>query len=94
VAMRGVLERPAGLTYHPEVLAVSEKAVLLGLLAGLETAPLVTRGVASRRRVRHFSCDARVGHVPAGPAPPGEGLIAGRVPAGCEFWLVGPSGGH
>ena len=54
MAMRGVVEEPAGLVYRPELLAADEETGLLELLAGLETEPVVMHGVASRRRVRHF----------------------------------------
>ena len=52
--MRGIAEHPAGLTYVPDALTVPEEAVLLARFAELETSPVVMRGVASRRRVRHF----------------------------------------
>jgi alkylated DNA repair dioxygenase AlkB len=57
MAMRGVPERPAGLVYVPDAITPSAEAELLERLVALETEPMVLRGVASRRRVRHFGVD-------------------------------------
>lgn len=52
--MRGVRERPAGLTVAADLVSAAEEADLLTRFADLAMAPLVMRGVASRRRVCHF----------------------------------------
>ena len=54
MAMRGVPERPRGLAYVDDLVAVDEETALLQWCEGLETEPMVMHGVASRRRVRHF----------------------------------------
>jgi alkylated DNA repair dioxygenase AlkB len=54
MAMRGVEERPTGLVYSTEVIPTDEESELLGWCGVLDTEPVVMRGVASRRRVRHF----------------------------------------
>lgn len=52
--MRGVPERPRGLVVRHDVVSPEEERELLERFAGLPLQPLVMRGVASRRRVRHF----------------------------------------
>ena len=54
MAMRGVVEQPAGLTYREGLIAVEEEAALLERFADLEVTPLVMHGVPSRRLTRHF----------------------------------------
>jgi DNA oxidative demethylase len=54
VAMRGVVERPTGLTYRPAVLSFGEEAALLDRFPHLDLQAVVMRGQAARRTVRHF----------------------------------------
>jgi DNA oxidative demethylase len=60
--MRGVEERPAGLLYRAEQTSSELERLLLAKFAELPMEPVVMRGVASRRRVRHFGlgfdCDS------------------------------------
>jgi alkylated DNA repair dioxygenase AlkB len=70
--MRGVTERPAGLRDLGEVLTAAEESALLTRLASLATEPVVMRGVASRRQVRHFGVSYDFdtwGTTPAEPVP-------------------------
>ncbi len=52
--MRGTVEHPAGLTYRQEVLTVAEEEALLRRFERLELEPVVVRGHAARRTVRHY----------------------------------------
>jgi len=52
--MRGVVERPAGLVYEPELIDRATERALLDRLAHLDLEPVVMRGRAARRTVRHF----------------------------------------
>jgi DNA oxidative demethylase len=52
--MRGVAERPAGLAVHRDVISYAEEADLVDRFSWLDLAPVVVRGVASRRRTCHF----------------------------------------
>lgn len=54
MAMRGVEERPAGLTYRDGLVSAAEEAALLSDLRALETEPVRMHGVESRRQVCHF----------------------------------------
>lgn len=54
MAMRGVVEQPAGLAYTDELITAGEEAELLRRFAELDVTPLVIRGVPSRRLTRHF----------------------------------------
>jgi DNA oxidative demethylase len=54
MAMRGVEERPVGLVFRNELITPDQEADLLARFASLEMEPVVMRGVASRRQVRHF----------------------------------------
>lgn len=53
-AMRGVEERPSGLTYRPALLGPPEESLLLERLLGLDLEAVVMRGQPARRAVRHF----------------------------------------
>lgn len=73
VAMRGTVERPAGLVYRPDLLTASEERELLDRLAAVDLEPVVMRGQVARRTVRHYG----VGYdfdswrvVPTDPVPP------------------------
>jgi alkylated DNA repair dioxygenase AlkB len=68
--MRGLVERPMGLAYEPELLTHEQERELLTWVAGLETAPVVMRGVASRREVRHFGVDYDYDSWSTAPAEP------------------------
>jgi DNA oxidative demethylase len=66
-------EQPAGLVYVPDLLTEAEERSLLGLLDDLEYAPVVLRGQAARRVVRHYGYDYGYESwqlVPADPLPP------------------------
>jgi DNA oxidative demethylase len=52
--MRGVVERPAGLSFRVDLIAVGDEVALLDRFAQLEMSPLVLHGVPSRRLTRHF----------------------------------------
>jgi DNA oxidative demethylase len=54
MAMRGVQERPPGLSYCDGIVTVEEEADLGAWLTALELEPVVMHGIASRRQVRHF----------------------------------------
>lgn len=54
MVMRGVEEYPAGLVYEAGLLTRAEECELLVRFAELDMEPVVMRGVASRRQVRHF----------------------------------------
>ncbi len=54
MAMRGVRERPAGLSYTAALISTDEEAELLGWCGDLETEPVIMHGVPSKRQVRHF----------------------------------------
>jgi alkylated DNA repair protein (DNA oxidative demethylase) len=72
MAMRGVVERPSGLSYVEDLITVAHEDELLQRLRQLEVTPLVMHGVASRRLTRHFGIgydfDSR-GTVEAEPIP-------------------------
>jgi alkylated DNA repair protein (DNA oxidative demethylase) len=72
MAMRGVHERPSGLLYAAELISTEEEAELLAWCGALETEPVVMRGVASRRQVRHFGVGydfSKWGTAPTEPIP-------------------------
>jgi alkylated DNA repair dioxygenase AlkB len=72
-AMRGVVERPAGLIYRPDLLDEAEERSLLGALTDLDYDPVVLHGQAAKRTVRHFGYTYEFGTgdlVPAEPLPP------------------------
>lgn len=52
--MRGVVEEPAGLAYHDDFLSRAEETRLLDHFASMDFEPVVMRGQAARRTVRHF----------------------------------------
>jgi DNA oxidative demethylase len=52
--MRGTVEHPAGLTYREDLLTVAEEESLLRRFASMELEPVVVRGHAARRTVRHY----------------------------------------
>ncbi|MDQ0576695.1 alpha-ketoglutarate-dependent dioxygenase AlkB [Agromyces albus] len=54
MAMRGVVERPSGLSYRDHLISVDEEAALLERFARLEVTPLVMHGVPSRRLTHAF----------------------------------------
>ncbi|WP_448811216.1 alpha-ketoglutarate-dependent dioxygenase AlkB [Agromyces bauzanensis] len=54
MAMRGVVERPSGLSYRDDLISVDEEAVLLERFAKLDVTPLVLHGVPSRRLTHAF----------------------------------------
>lgn len=72
MAMRGVIERPSGLSYRDELISPRDEDALLERFAGLDMSPLVLHGVPSRRLTRHFGVgydfDTR-GTVDAEPVP-------------------------
>jgi alkylated DNA repair protein (DNA oxidative demethylase) len=91
MAMRGVEEHPSGLVYRTELFTPEEEAGLLERFRTLDTAPVVMRGVPSRRQVRHFG----VGYdfdswatTPAEPIP--DYLLGLRARAG-EVAAVPPA---
>jgi hypothetical protein len=54
MAMRGVIERPSGLSYRDDLIPVDEERELLERLHRLEVTPLVMHGVPSRRLTHAF----------------------------------------
>jgi alkylated DNA repair dioxygenase AlkB len=59
--MRGVLERPTGLAYHPAVLSEGQERALLDLCQAMEFEPVVIHGQAAKRTVRHFGVGYQYG---------------------------------
>ncbi|MFC0506311.1 alpha-ketoglutarate-dependent dioxygenase AlkB [Micromonospora costi] len=55
--MRGVHERPAGLTYQPELVDPDEERSLLTALAAYDFGEVRMHGQIARRTVRHFGYD-------------------------------------
>ncbi|PWU59386.1 alpha-ketoglutarate-dependent dioxygenase AlkB [Micromonospora globispora] len=55
--MRGVHERPAGLTYQPELIDDDEERSLLTVLDALDFHDVRMHGQIARRTVRHFGFD-------------------------------------
>jgi DNA oxidative demethylase len=54
MVMRGVQERPPGLSYCDGIVTVEEEGDLGAWLTALELERVVMHGIASRRQVRHF----------------------------------------
>jgi DNA oxidative demethylase len=54
VAMRGTVEHPAGLAYQEDLLTAAEEEALLARFEATELEPVVVRGHAARRTVRHY----------------------------------------
>lgn len=52
--MRGVVEHPQGLTYKAGFIDEAAEQQLLAFTSSLELEPMIMRGRASRRTVRHF----------------------------------------
>ena len=74
-------ERPEGLAYEEDFVSRDEEDALLGELAALEFRPVVMRGQAAKRTVRHFGLDydyesGRL--VPADPLPEWLGWLRDR----------------
>ncbi|SCF21221.1 Alkylated DNA repair dioxygenase AlkB [Micromonospora purpureochromogenes] len=55
--MRGVQERPAGLTYQPELVSPDEERLLLTVLGAMNYREIRMHGQVARRTVRHFGVD-------------------------------------
>lgn len=55
--MRGTHERPAGLTYQPELVSCDEERSLLTALAAYDFHEVRMHGQIARRTVRHFGFD-------------------------------------
>ncbi|MEH0830629.1 MULTISPECIES: alpha-ketoglutarate-dependent dioxygenase AlkB [unclassified Micromonospora] len=55
--MRGVQERPAGLTYQPELVSPDEERLLLTVLAAIDLTEIRMHGQVARRTVRHYGFD-------------------------------------
>ncbi|MBM0238472.1 alpha-ketoglutarate-dependent dioxygenase AlkB [Micromonospora sp. ATA32] len=55
--MRGTHERPAGLTYQPELVSCDEERSLLTALAAFDFREVRMHGQIARRTVRHFGFD-------------------------------------
>lgn len=55
--MRGTHERPAGLTYQPELVNLDEERSLLAALVALDFREVRMHGQIARRTVRHFGFD-------------------------------------
>ena len=54
MAMRGLIERPPGLSYREDLITVADEARLLERFAAIEVTPLVMHGMPSHRLTRHF----------------------------------------
>ena len=54
MAMRGTVERPAGLTYQEDVLSVAEEEALIRRFEASSYEPVVLAGHTARRTVRHY----------------------------------------
>ena len=52
--MRGTVEHPSGLSYREDVLTAAEEEVLVRRFEGVQMEPVVVRGHAARRTVRHY----------------------------------------
>jgi DNA oxidative demethylase len=55
--MRGIHERPAGLTYQPDLVDEDEERSLLATLDSLDFRTVEMRGQVARRTVRHYGFD-------------------------------------
>ncbi|MEV4658765.1 alpha-ketoglutarate-dependent dioxygenase AlkB [Micromonospora sp. NPDC049301] len=55
--MRGIHERPAGLTYQPDVVSSDEERSLLATVAALDFREIRMHGQTARRTVRSFGVD-------------------------------------
>ncbi|HEX6498196.1 MAG TPA: alpha-ketoglutarate-dependent dioxygenase AlkB [Micromonosporaceae bacterium] len=55
--MRGVVERPDGLVYQPDLLTPAEERGVLDVVEAMTLQPVVLRGQTARRTVRHFGFD-------------------------------------
>jgi alkylated DNA repair protein (DNA oxidative demethylase) len=55
--MRGIHERPAGLTYQPDLVDEDEERSLLATLDSLDFRTLEMHGQLARRTVRHYGFD-------------------------------------
>jgi len=56
-SMRGLVERPDGLSYQPDLLTESEERAVLAELEKLEFGEVRMHGQIARRTVRHFGFD-------------------------------------
>ncbi len=68
--MRGIAERPEGLSYHPDVLFPQEERDLLAVVESLDLQPVEMRGQVARRTVRHFDLEYGYESWWLQPAPP------------------------
>lgn len=91
MAMRGVEERPAGLVYRTELITPQEESALLDRFAALATEPVVMRGVASRRRIRHFGVVYDFDSWDTAPAEPIPSYLLGLRTVAGEVAGVDPS---
>ncbi|HEV2087900.1 MAG TPA: alpha-ketoglutarate-dependent dioxygenase AlkB [Cryptosporangiaceae bacterium] len=83
--MRGVVERPAGLAYRPDLLDGQEQQTLLAALDGLDLRAVQMRGQTARRTVRHFGFEYGYeswGLRPTDPLPPSFAAVRER----CAQW--------
>ena len=70
---RAITEDVEGLTYIEELISPDEERELLAFLEALDYRPVVMRGQAAKRTVRHFGLDYDYEHgelVPTDPLPP------------------------
>jgi alkylated DNA repair protein (DNA oxidative demethylase) len=77
VTMRGVVERPEGLSYRPDLLTEAQERAVLAELEGLEFGEVRMHGQVARRTVRHFGFD--YGYE-SWQLTPGDPLPASLVP--------------
>ncbi len=68
--MRGIVERPVGLRYEPEVITRTEETELLAKVRDLPYAAVVMHGQTARRRVRHYGVRYDYGSAKVTPGEP------------------------
>jgi DNA oxidative demethylase len=98
MTMRGVSERPEGLNVALNVISERDEADVVASLQEFTLAPMMIRGVASKRLVRHFgvaydAVSRQISDAPAAPDPVRDAADAavrslGRNPADFTEILV------
>jgi alkylated DNA repair dioxygenase AlkB len=92
MGMRGVVERPSGLSYRDDLVSADEEAALLERFVELEVTPLVMHGVPSRRLTRAFGVGYDFGTRGTTEVEPIPDYLLGLRDAAAEFAGVDPEG--
>ncbi|MDR5692761.1 alpha-ketoglutarate-dependent dioxygenase AlkB [Agromyces indicus] len=91
MAMRGVVERPAGLRYQDDLITEGEERTLLERFAALDVTPLVLHGVPSRRLTRAFGVGYDFDSRSTSEVEPIPEYLFGLRERAAEFAEVDPS---